>query len=127
MEVLAEENNDIHSGIVLVVWDKNTSIYDHDRQLYDLFVHFDATCWPVKRLAHHICCPSVFGISLLKPIIYALVERQTRSRIVIHDVPVSRILEVLSSYGIMKHMLPTEMGGTVQLNLSNSQTGELWN
>jgi len=38
---------------------------------------------------------------------------------VIHDgVPESEIVDALSQYGILQHMLPTEMGGTLQLDLS---------
>ena len=118
MEVLAQENNDMNSGAVMVVWDKRWSIWDYDREVYDRMVYFEANCWPVKLLAHHICGSSVFSFRFLKPIVYALVDKRTRSRIVIHDVPDSRIFEDLSSYGILKYMLPTEMGGTVQLNPS---------
>ena len=119
VEVLAQENNDIQSGIVLVIWDKNTSINDYDRRLYDLYARFEADCWPVKVLAVHICSPSIFGFHFAKPMIYALVDTRIRSRMVIHDVPDSQIFQNLSSYGILKHMLPAEMSGTVQLNPSN--------
>jgi hypothetical protein len=34
-----------------------------------------------------------------------------------HDVAETEILEVLSQYGLEKAMLPTLMGGTVELNL----------
>lgn len=118
MEVLAQENTDMNSGAVMVVWDKNSSIWDYDRKVYDRMVYFEAQCWPVKLLAHHICGSAVFSFRLLKPIVYALVDKRTRSRILIHDVPDSRIFEDLSSYGILKFMLPVEMGGTVQLNPS---------
>lgn len=34
-----------------------------------------------------------------------------------HDVPENEIIEVLSNYGIYRDMLPTDMGGTVKLDL----------
>lgn len=46
----------------------------------------------------------------------ALKKKTTRSRTLFHDVPESEILDVLAEYGILKNMLPTEMGGTVVLN-----------
>jgi hypothetical protein len=55
---------------------------------------------------------------MTKPIIYALMNKQTRSRSVIHDVPDSLIIQDLSIYGILKDMLPIEMGGTIPLNQS---------
>jgi hypothetical protein len=54
---------------------------------------------------------------LVKPIIYALLDRTRRSRLVLHNVAESEILEVLSQYGLEKAMLPTQMGGTVELIL----------
>jgi hypothetical protein len=53
---------------------------------------------------------------MIKRITKALMDRHTRSRVLEHDVPESQILDVLSHYGIMKDMLPTEMGGTIELN-----------
>ena len=53
----------------------------------------------------------------MKPIIYALLDRTRRSRLVIHDVGETEILEALSQYSLEKAMLPTQMGGTVELNL----------
>jgi hypothetical protein len=43
-------------------------------------------------------------------------DKRIRSRTLFHDVPESQIVDILSSYGILKEMLPTEMGGTVRLN-----------
>ena len=33
----------------------------------------------------------------------------------LHDVPKTQLLDVLSNYGIHKEMLPTEMGGTIEI------------
>jgi hypothetical protein len=33
-----------------------------------------------------------------------------------HDVPESQVPDILSDYGILKKMLPSELGGTVQLD-----------
>jgi hypothetical protein len=65
----------------------------------------------------HICCPDLAVLRFVKPILYALLDRTHRSRLVLHNVAESEILEVLSRYGLDKAMLPTQMGGTVELNL----------
>jgi hypothetical protein len=57
-------------------------------------------------------------MQILKPVLYALMDKRARSRSLYHDVPESEILDVLSGYGILKDMLPVEMGGTVQLDQS---------
>lgn len=52
------------------------------------------------------------------PIIRALAGPWMRAREIVHNVPESEITNALSEYGIEKEMLPTEMGGTVELNVS---------
>lgn len=34
-----------------------------------------------------------------------------------HDVPENEVIEILSNYGLYRNMLPTQMGGTVRLDL----------
>jgi len=45
-------------------------------------------------------------------------DTRGRSRIAVHDVPENENAEALSDYGIEKHMLPTEMGGSFEFNPS---------
>ena len=55
-------------------------------------------------------------VAIVKPILYALIDKHARSRIILHDIPENQVLEVLAEYGILEDMLPTEMGGKIQLN-----------
>jgi hypothetical protein len=73
--------------------------------------------WPIKAIPSHACCPDLALLRFVKPILYALLDRSHRTRGQIHDVAESEILETLSRYGLEKAMLPTQMGGTVELNL----------
>jgi hypothetical protein len=116
IEVLAQANTDVRSGIVVIVWDKDFTMWDYDDKLNERMAYFDMKCWPVKIIATHICCPPWFMVKVVKPILYALIDKQARSRILFHNVPESHILEVLSNYGFLKGMLPTIMGGTVRLD-----------
>lgn len=43
-------------------------------------------------------------------------KKGARSRSIMHDVPEDAIVEVLSHYGIFKNILPTEMGGSLEMN-----------
>lgn len=65
----------------------------------------------------------------MKPILSALLDSRGRSRMIIHDVPDSNIVEDLSRYGIQKEMLPTEMGGSYEFNayewIANRRAAEL--
>jgi hypothetical protein len=83
-------------------------------------LHFDVnSCLPVMVVASHVCSsPGLSGLTirLTKPIMYALMDKRVRSRNIIHIVPDSQVPGELSEYGILEGMLPTEMGGTLQLN-----------
>lgn len=46
----------------------------------------------------------------------ALKSKSGRTRTQVHDVPEDKIAESLSSYGILDSMLPTELGGSVNLD-----------
>jgi hypothetical protein len=116
IEVLAQTNTDIRSGVVAIVWDKDFTIWDYDDRLNERMAYFDMKCWPVKLIATHICCPPWFMVKIVKPILYALINKHARSRIMFHDIPESQVLDVLADYGILKDMLPTEMGGTARLD-----------
>jgi len=114
---MSQENNDIHSGLVLVSWHLATSIWNWDRQVYDKVVDFDYSCWPIQCIANHLCCPNMIAAKVIKPTVLALMEVRFRTRCVMHDVPTGEMIGFLSEYGIEKDMLPTDMGGTVQLDL----------
>ena len=116
---MAQENTDMNSGLVLLTNLKDVTIWDYDHRLYDRILYFSMNCWPVKMIACHVCCaPASIFDKMIKRITNALMDKHTRSRILQHDVPESQILDVLSHYGIMKYMLPTEMGGTVKFDLT---------
>jgi hypothetical protein len=114
---VAQENTDRSSGVIFVNWVKDSTMWDYDHGLYDGIIYFSMNCWPIKMIACHNCCaPASIFDKMIKRITKALMDRHTRSRVLEHDVPESQILDVLSHYGIMKDMLPTEMGGTIELN-----------
>jgi CRAL/TRIO domain len=112
MEVMAQENTDMGSGVVLLISFQNFTMWDYDHELYSRIL---SSCWPVNIIARHGCFPPSI-LKIIKPILNALVDKHTRSRVLMHDVPESEILDVLSSYGVQKYMLPTQLGGTVLLD-----------
>ena len=116
MEIIWQECHETGNGFHCIVWDKYTTIWEVDRKLNDQTFYLYRYCWPVKPMATHVCCPPKILALFLKPVAMALMSKEARARLQFHDVPESEILEVLSGYGILKDMLPTEMGGTVELN-----------
>lgn len=118
IEVTAQTNIDAQGGFVIVNWAKDLTMWEYDHKLYDEIVLFDRTSWPVKILANHVCCPPWIVVNVIQPLLNAVFHKRLRDRNLQHDVPESQILDVLSSYGIMKDMLPLEMGGTIVLDQS---------
>jgi hypothetical protein len=92
-------------------------MWDYDRTFASKWSHYKQHAWPIKAMPTHVCCADLALWRFVKPISWALLDRKTRSTVVLHDVPESEILEALSRYGIEKAMLPTLTGGTVELNL----------
>lgn len=82
---------------------------------------FEKTCTPSRLACVHVCCPSSIVMKVLKPIILAIKTKYNRFRMNFHDVPDTEIANVLSEYGIQKHMLPTEMRGAIPLNLYQAE------
>lgn len=142
IEVAAhEKQQDIEGGIVEIVWDKESTVWDYgetnsrhvvaylithpgtniprtycihalsDSQVYSRWTYFETHAWPTKITAFHVCLPPPFILRIIFPIMMALTDKRARARTMIHNVPESDIIEVLSSYGILKHMLPTVIGG----------------
>jgi len=115
-EVAAQYNTDVKSGVVEVAWDRDSNIFDYDPKIWDRLLTCLHIYGPVKIIAAHICCSPRIIRRLVHPILHALLSPWHRSRTNMHSVPESEIINVLSNYGILREMLPTEMGGTVELN-----------
>jgi hypothetical protein len=116
IEVMAETNTDIQSGIVFIIWCKDLTLWDVNERYYERMICFFTHCWPVQRIAKHVCCAPWVVAKIMKPVVYSLMDKHARSRTLVHHVPEGQIVDVLSSYGILKIMLPTEMGGTIQFD-----------
>lgn len=110
-----QEGND---GYVSILFEKHTTLFHFDRKVFFRTQFLYNHCWPARSLSSHGCCPPRSLVWLLKPIGLAAMGKEARARHLVHDVPPSEIVETLSSYGITKDVLPTQMGGSVQLNPS---------
>jgi len=116
MEVFIQESGCDGSGFITIVWDKHTTIWDYDSEVSDKMVYLCRYCMPMKTMPVHICCAPLLLVRILKPIVKALMDKESRARLLMHAEREGEILDVLSRYGIQKDMLPTEMGGTIVLN-----------
>lgn len=128
VEVTASENTHISSGIVQCVWFAGATIWDYDKVL-DRLADFFSNSFPIKVLASHLCCPPKVITRVVVPIVHAFMNKELRARVLVHDVPEKDILQVLSSYGLEKDMLPLEMGGILELSqaewIANRRAAEM--
>lgn len=117
-EVAAAQNTDARSGVVEVTWHKECSLWDYNPSVYDRLIVGLQCYWPIRNIAAHVCCPPKIFARWLFPVLNALTDPCMRARVQVHDVPPSEIVNTLSVYGIQKEMLPTEMGGELEVNPS---------
>lgn len=101
-----------------MVWLKDVSIFDYDQKVFDRALTYFQNVWPVKSIAAHLCCPSGIFVRYVVPIVHAVIDTWIRSRTRVHNVPESEIVSTLHEYGIQKEMLPTVMGGSLELDPS---------
>lgn len=118
MEVLSSEDEVESRGFVSVTWVKNATIWDYDHYVYSRLPQHQDSCFPIQQVGAHACCPDWISRKIIDPVVAALVSKESRLRRSYHCVTENEITGVLSEYGIASHMLPTEMGGTVQLSQS---------
>ena len=71
--------------------------------------------FPVRMSACHVCCPPKFTVFVFSPIAFAMQDARLRQRHRIHTVSPDRIFTSLSKYGLTRDMLPTFMGGSIEL------------
>jgi len=116
IEAAAQENANVDSGCICIGWDKSSTLSDFDPKLFGPLSHFEKNCWPIKIVARHVCHTPNMLLRVMKPVIMALMDKEARARIIVHAASDSDILGALLCYGIHRNMLPTEMGGSVQLN-----------
>jgi hypothetical protein len=109
MEIISDEYTSL-------IFDKYTTIFDIDAILNRQTTYFYLFCWPVKAMGTHVVSSPKILVRLLKPIFLALISKDERSRLKFHDIPDCEVVETLAGYGILQHMLPKEMGGSVDLN-----------
>jgi hypothetical protein len=91
------------------------TIWDYDR-VYERMNQFETSAWPLRLGAMHACCSPSVLIRFIKPILFALKDKASRSRTLFHDDTNDDILNILSTFGIRPSVLPRAMGGNVHLN-----------
>ena len=118
MEVASRSNNDADGGVVELVNDKGWTVWEYDHWVYTRFTDLLLTCWPCRFDCFHVFNFPEFIARVLIPIICALQTKESRARNNFHDVPEDGIVSALAEFGITGDMLPTELGGSIEMNPS---------
>lgn len=118
IEVTAKQNTDVVSGLVELVYDKHSSVWNYDNRVYPRWTDFETNAWPVQIMAFHVLCPPPFIKRVIFPIMMALTDQRARARTLIHDIPEEDIVSTMAKYGVLKYMLPTNVGGDVMIDQS---------
>mmetsp|Transcript_18978 Transcript_18978/g.26151 ORF Transcript_18978/g.26151 Transcript_18978/m.26151 type:complete len:132 (-) Transcript_18978:212-607(-) len=84
-------------------------------------------CMPFSIKALHACCFNKLIQKVLFPVTKYLSSPRYRSRIVEHSGVGDELLEQFRQYGLPPERLPTEIGGTVELNHQQWVTERLAN
>ena len=121
MEVLSNSSGS-SKGFVSVTWCKNATIWDYDHYVYPRLARLQDSAFPIQQVGAHTCSTSFISRRIIDPVISALLSKDRRLRRVFHGVVETEIVGVLEEYGILESMLPTTMGGLVQLSQSEWMT-----
>lgn len=117
--MISRENIDSGNGYVHVVWDRNSTMSDYPRDVYIPVTLYDESSWPIRINIIHICGLSYRKFAVVKSNFYDEARyKRPRRRTLFHDVPDGKLIDTLSEHGILRHMLPTEMGGSYDLDQS---------
>lgn len=108
-------------GFVSVTWTLSATVWDYDHYVYSRLQIYQERCFPIHQAGAHACCPDWISRNIIDPVVAALVSKDSRLRRMYHCVAETEIIGVLSEYGILSDMLPTDMGGSVELARSQSE------
>lgn len=97
------------------MWEKNGVPWKYDRELAIKSQELFDQIFPARLVAMHACCVPAYIKIIFKPVMYALLNKKNRQRLLWHSAAEMELPETLAGYGILKEMLPTEMGGDVKL------------
>lgn len=76
IEVVAEENTDSRNAFVEMVWNKDSSIFDYDRNLHDRCLYFQDNAWPIRCASIYVCCSPPLITRFLTPVSSMLIAHQ---------------------------------------------------
>ena len=117
MHVALEESEDTQKhGIIMLMYPHNAQLSQFDRELGKMNMGSMQGILPLRMSAIHIIQPPKFFKVIL---VFArlIMSKRTMKRMLFHFGSQQQVLEKLASYGLEKNVLPTEVGGTLEIDV----------
>lgn len=105
-----------NGSFVWIIQEKVSPVWSYDRYLISHVPYYRKSCWPMKEMPSHSFCSNTFMRRVVKPLLLATMGKAGRCRHTTHDVPKNGMFETMNEFGIEREMLPTSVGGTVDLD-----------
>ncbi|CAB9525219.1 Transfer protein [Seminavis robusta] len=102
-------------GLVVMMYLKGETSSQFNRKFIALLLQAIKGAIPVRLSAAHQIHPQIF-LRLIWPMLKLLLDKRMMARLPIFAGDTEQVLAALSKYGYSKSMLPTEMGGDVELD-----------
>jgi len=102
-------------GLVALSFTRNATFSQFDRELVKMIVESLKGYLPVRLSAIHICHPPSF-LRLIFPIMKMLLGERLRKRVRVHGGSEHQVLNLLAGFGLLKEMLPVDIGGNKVLD-----------
>ena len=103
-------------GLVFVGYGRDAKFSQFDRELGKLNMTSLQGAIPLRLSAMHLCRPPSF-FKIIFAFMKLFMKERVKKRMLVHFGSTEQVLEKLAAYGLTKDVLPTELGGTVKLDL----------
>lgn len=111
MYEVALRHKNASKGVVHLVSTKGASLSSFDWKILSTMPRVEQTAFPIAICASHSCFVPKWITRVLAPALLAVFDTESRSRMVLHDVPDDELVEDLRSFGFPRDAIPEEFGG----------------
>lgn len=116
-EIIIADPEQRRRGVVTIS-DVRNKQWKHTSKQFLRYLNLLNSIFPFNVRAGHVCYPTTIGYFLILPVGKRLLPRGVRLRVKVHYGSTEEVLASLKGYCLPKDRLPAEIGGDVQLNIS---------
>mmetsp|Transcript_13074 Transcript_13074/g.30430 ORF Transcript_13074/g.30430 Transcript_13074/m.30430 type:complete len:173 (-) Transcript_13074:1121-1639(-) len=102
-------------GVIFVAYPKHTKSSELDFKLNRMVTDSLQGCVPLRVSKILICKPPRI-FAAVWPIVRAFLPDRVKKRVAVHGGTDEKLMQQLEKYKLTKEMLPTELGGTIELD-----------